>query len=45
VHDILVGRPDLRKRLNGLGIDGSIILKQIFKKQDGDTRTDRPGSG
>jgi len=27
MHAILVGRPDKRKHLKGLGIDGSIILK------------------
>jgi hypothetical protein len=32
VHAVLVDRPDKRKHLKGLGIDGSIILKNTLKK-------------
>jgi hypothetical protein len=34
-----VGRPDRSKNLEGLGIDGSIILKEIFKMGNGKTST------
>jgi hypothetical protein len=39
LHAILVGRPDRSKHLEGLGIDRSIILKEIFKKGNGTTKT------
>jgi hypothetical protein len=34
-YRILVGRPEGRNRLEDPGVDGSIILKWIFKKWDG----------
>jgi hypothetical protein len=34
-----VGRPDRRKNLEGLGIDGNIILKQIYNMGNGKSRT------
>jgi hypothetical protein len=32
---VLVGKPDGRNHLEDVGIDGSIILKWIFKEWDG----------
>jgi hypothetical protein len=34
-YRVLVGRPEGRNHLKDLGIDGTIILKWIFKKWDG----------
>jgi hypothetical protein len=34
-YRILVGRPEGRHHLGDSGVDGSIILKWIFKKWDG----------
>ena len=36
---ILVGKPEGKRPLEYLGIDGKIILKWIFKKLDGDAWT------
>jgi hypothetical protein len=34
-YRILVGRPEGRRPLGDPGVDGRLILKQIFKKWDG----------
>ena len=31
-YSVFVGRPDGKRKLESLGIDGSVILKCIFKK-------------
>jgi hypothetical protein len=34
VYGVLVGKPQEKKHLEGPGIDGSIILRNIFRKWD-----------
>ena len=36
----LVGRSEGKNRLKDFGVDGRIILKWIFKKWDGEARTE-----
>jgi len=38
-YRVLVGRPDAKDHLEGLGVDVRIILKWNFKKWDGKTWT------
>jgi hypothetical protein len=34
-YRVLVGKPEERDYLEDIGVDGTIILKRIFKKRDG----------
>jgi len=45
-YRILVGKPDWKKPLGRPGVDGSVVLKRVFKKRGGgmdwiDLRQDR----
>jgi len=45
VFRVLVGKPEGKRPLERPGIDGRIILRWIFRKQDVGVWTDRAGSG
>ena len=45
MHRVSVGKPEGRKQLKDPGVDGTIILKWISEKWDGEHGLDRSGSG
>jgi hypothetical protein len=36
VYSVLVGKPEGRDQLENPGVDGSVILRWIFRKYDGE---------